>query len=47
VALLLVAVVVVGGPYIIKNRIRSNEATALVSLRKITALANAYLDEKP
>jgi hypothetical protein len=44
-ALLLVAVVVVGGPYVIKYRIRSNEATARVSLRKITALANAYIEK--
>ena len=44
-ALLLVAVVIVGGSYVIKNRIRSNEATALVSLRKITALANAYIEK--
>jgi hypothetical protein len=42
-ALLLVALLV-GSPYVIRHRIRSNEAAALVSLRKIIALANTYIE---
>jgi hypothetical protein len=41
-ALLLVAAL--GVPYLIRHRIRSNEAAALVSLRKIIALSNAYIE---
>ena len=39
--IMLLIAVLVGIPYVIKRRIRSNEAIAIVSLRKITALANA------
>ena len=42
-AALLLVVLLVGGPYVIRHRIRSNEAAALVSLRKIIGLANAHI----
>ena len=42
-ALLLVAALL-GIPYLIRHRIRSNEADALVSLRKIIAIANADIE---
>jgi hypothetical protein len=42
-ALLLVALLL-GGPYVIRHRIRSNEAAALVSRRKIIAIENAHME---
>jgi hypothetical protein len=41
---LLVAAVLAGGPYLLKHRIMNNESTALLSLKKIISIENAYME---
>jgi hypothetical protein len=44
-AILLLLTALVVGPYVIKSRIRSNEASAITSLQKVIALGNASIME--